>query len=98
LGKREKTADTTNNHPIYAIVQREEQTESDDDTNKEKMSEAHIHLPLGKWSATTCIDLKLPHAIKCQTCLAADDLTSLGLRKSTSKKKKRNFKKVCTQP
>eukprot|EP00978_Attheya_sp_CCMP212_P019076 scaffold53004_cov56-Attheya_sp.AAC.2 len=61
------------------------------------MSEAHIQLPLGKWSATTCIDRKLPHAIKCQTCLASDDLRSLGPRKATSKKKKKK-QKGCTQP
>jgi hypothetical protein len=62
------------------------------------MSEAHIQLPLGKWSATTCIDLKLPNGIKCQKCLAADDLSSLGLRKSKSKKKKRIKNISCTQP
>jgi hypothetical protein len=76
----------------------EEQTESDDDHNKEKMSEAHIQLPLGKWSATTCIDLKLPNGIKCQKCLAADDLSSIGLRKSKSKKKKGIKNISCTQP
>eukprot|EP00978_Attheya_sp_CCMP212_P019092 scaffold53061_cov27-Attheya_sp.AAC.1 len=62
------------------------------------MSEAHIQHALGKWSATTCIDLKLPNGIKCQKCLAADDLSSLGLRKSKSKKKKRIKNISCTQP
>eukprot|EP00978_Attheya_sp_CCMP212_P040255 scaffold217766_cov49-Attheya_sp.AAC.3 len=85
-----KRAHGHNQQPSDMPSHEEEKTDRDNDHNKEKMSEAHTQHALGKWSTTTCINLKLPNGIKCQKCLAADDLSSLGLRKSKSKQKKKN--------